>query len=152
RRAIDGALEKLPVLPEWQDPAYVARETFPAFADGLRHLHRPAVPADILPTSAAWSRLAYDELLAGQLARALTRAHMRRISGRRTAGDGKLREKLIAALPYRLTASQERAVADIEKDLGGPHRMLRLLQGDVGAGKTVVALLGCVIAVEAGRQ
>jgi len=151
-KAVDAAVERLPALPEWQDAAYAARERFPAFADALRHIHRPAAPDDILPTSAAWSRLAYDELLAGQLALALTRAHMRRVSGRRTTGDGKLREKIIAALPYRLTASQERAGVDIAKDLAAPHRMLRLLQGDVGSGKTVVALLACAVVIEAGRQ
>jgi ATP-dependent DNA helicase RecG len=151
-KAIDAAVERLPVLPEWQDAAYLAREHFPPFADALRHIHRPATPADILPNSPAWSRLAYDELLAGQLALALTRAHMRRVSGRRTTGDGKLREKIIAALPYRLTASQERAGADIAKDLAASHRMLRLLQGDVGSGKTVVALLACAVVIEAGRQ
>jgi ATP-dependent DNA helicase RecG len=152
RKAIDGALDRLPALPEWQDPAYLARSRFPGFADALRHLHRPAGPDDILPASAAWSRLAYDELLAGQLALALMRAHMRRVSGRQTAGDGGLRRKIIAALPYALTASQVRALADVVSDLGQPHRMLRLLQGDVGSGKTVVALLACAAVIEAGRQ
>jgi ATP-dependent DNA helicase RecG len=152
RRAIEGAVDKLPALPEWQDPAYLAREGFPGFDEALRVVHRPAVPADVLPTSPAWSRLAYDELLAGQLALGLMRAHMRRISGRRTVGDGRLRERIIAALPYSLTASQVRALADIAGDLGQPHRMLRLLQGDVGSGKTVVALLACAAVIEAGRQ
>jgi ATP-dependent DNA helicase RecG len=152
RRAIEGAIDKLPALPEWQDPAYLAREGFPSFDEALRLVHRPAVPADALPTSAAWSRLAYDELLAGQLALGLMRAHMRRISGRRTMGDGRLRERIIAALPYSLTASQVRALSDIVGDLGQPHRMLRLLQGDVGSGKTVVALLACAAVIEAGRQ
>jgi ATP-dependent DNA helicase RecG len=152
RRAIEGAIDKLPALPEWQDPAYLAREGFPSFDEALRLVHRPAVPADALPTSAAWSRLAYDELLAGQLALGLMRAHMRRISGRGTVGDGRLRERIIAALPYSLTASQVRALADIASDLGQPHRMLRLLQGDVGSGKTVVALLACAAVIEAGRQ
>jgi ATP-dependent DNA helicase RecG len=152
RRAIESAIDKLPALPEWQDPAYLAREGFPSFADALRLVHRPAVPADILPTSPAWSRLAYDELLAGQLALGLMRAHMRRVSGRRTVGDGRLRERIIAALPYSLTAAQVRALADIAGDLGQPHRMLRLLQGDVGSGKTVVALLACAAVIEAGRQ
>jgi ATP-dependent DNA helicase RecG len=151
-KAIDAAVDRLPALPEWQDPTYVGREKFPAFADALRHLHRPEAPDDVLPSSPAWARLAYDELLAGQLALALMRAHMRRVSGRRTVGDGKLRDKIVAALPYRLTASQERAAADIAKDLSEPHRMLRLLQGDVGSGKTVVALLACAAVIEAGRQ
>ncbi|HEY4919159.1 MAG TPA: ATP-dependent DNA helicase RecG, partial [Xanthobacteraceae bacterium] len=152
RRAIEGALDRLPALPEWQDPAYLAKAKFPGFTDALRRLHRPETLDDILPNSPAWSRLAYDELLAGQLALALTRAHLRRLSGRRTAGDGRLREKIIAALPYRLTPSQERAVADVAEDLAAPHRMLRLLQGDVGSGKTVVALLASAIVIEAGRQ
>ena len=151
-KAIDAAVDRLPALPEWQDPAYLDREKFPAFAEALRHVHRPEAPDDVLPSSPAWARLAYDELLAGQLALALMRAHMRRVSGRRTVGDGKLRDKIIAALPYRLTASQERAAADIAKDLSEPHRMLRLLQGDVGSGKTVVALLACAAVIEAGRQ
>ena len=151
-KAIDAAIDRLPVLPEWQDAAFAARECFPAFADALREVHRPKSPGDVEPSTPAWARLAYDELLAGQLALALMRAHMRKVSGRRTTGDGKLRDKIIAALPYRLTASQERAVADIAKDLSAPHRMLRLLQGDVGSGKTVVALLACAAVVEAGRQ
>ena len=151
-KAIDAALDRLPELPEWQDPAFLARERFPGFATALRDVHRPNTPDDVLPTTPAWSRLAYDELLAGQLALALLRAHMRKVSGRRTTGDGKLRERIVAALPYRLTASQERAVADIASDLAAPHRMLRLLQGDVGSGKTVVALLACAAVIEAGRQ
>src|SRR5258705_8572708 len=80
------------------------------------------------------------------------RAHMRRVSGRRTVGDGRLRERIIAALPYSLTASQVRALADIAGDLGQPHRMLRLLRGDVGSGKRVVALLAGGAVIEAGRQ
>ncbi|HEY1543240.1 MAG TPA: ATP-dependent DNA helicase RecG [Xanthobacteraceae bacterium] len=152
RRAIENSLERLPVLPEWQDPAYLARAKSPSFTDAIRRLHRPENPADILPDSPAWSRLAYDELLAGQLALSLTRAHLRRISGRRTESDGRLRAKIIAALPYRLTPSQERAVTDVATDLAAPHRMLRLLQGDVGSGKTVVALLACAAVIEAGRQ
>jgi ATP-dependent DNA helicase RecG len=151
-KAVDAAVDRLPALPEWQDRAYLGREKFPPVADALRHLHRPKAPDDVLPSSPAWARLAYDELLAGQLALALMRAHMRRVSGRRTVGDGQLRDKIIAALPYRLTGSQERAAADIAKDLSAPHRMLRLLQGDVGSGKTVVALLACAAVIEAGRQ
>ena len=126
--------------------------TAPAFADALRTLHRPAEPADVLPEGRAWSRLAYDELLAGQLALALVRAHLRRPAGRATAGTGHLRKKLIEALPYSLTPSQTRAVADIVADLAKPERMLRLLQGDVGSGKTVVALLAAATVIEAGRQ
>src|SRR5690349_13191843 len=92
-KAIDAAVDRLPALPEWQDPAYLDREKFPAFAEALRHVHRPEAPDDVLPSSPAWARLAYDQLLAGQLALALMRAHMRRVSGRRTVGAGKPRDK-----------------------------------------------------------
>jgi ATP-dependent DNA helicase RecG len=152
RRAADGALERLPDLPEWQDPSWLARERFPPFAVALRSVHRPHEPADVAAEGAAWSRLAYDELLAGQLALALVRAHLRRPAGRSTPGTGHLRKKLIEALPYSLTPSQTRAVADIVADLAKPERMLRLLQGDVGSGKTVVALLAAATVIEGGRQ
>jgi ATP-dependent DNA helicase RecG len=152
RRAMDGALGRLPDLPEWQDEAWASRERFPAFAEALRHLHRPHEPRDVLPESPAWTRLAYDELLAGQLALALVRAHMRRQSGRGTASEGRLRARVMKALPYALTHSQQKAVDDIITDLARPQRMLRLLQGDVGSGKTVVALIAAAAVIEAGRQ
>jgi ATP-dependent DNA helicase RecG len=152
RKAVDAALPKIPDLPEWQDPPWVARERYPTFADALKTLHRPASPADLLPESHAWMRLAYDELLAGQLALALVRAHLRRPAGRATPGTGALRKTLVDALPYKLTASQSRAIKDIAADLAKPERMLRLLQGDVGSGKTVVALLSAATVIEGGRQ
>jgi len=152
RKAADAALARLPDLPEWQEASWVARERFPSFAEALRVLHRPAEPADLLPEGLAWLRLAYDEFLAGQLALALVRAHLRRPAGRATPGTGHIRKKLIEALPYSLTPSQGRAVADIVSDLGKPERMLRLLQGDVGSGKTVVALLAAAAVIEGGRQ
>ncbi len=152
RRAMDGALARLPALPEWQDEAWLARERFPVFTDALRHLHRPHEPHDILSDSLAWTRLAYDELLAGQLALALVRAHMRRQAGRGTASEGRMRARVLKALPYALTHSQQKAVDDITTDLARPQRMLRLLQGDVGSGKTVVALVAAATVIEAGRQ
>ncbi len=152
RRAIDGAIARLPDLPEWQDEAWVARERFPAFAAALCHLHRPMEPHDIMPENPAWTRLAYDELLAGQLALALVRAHMRRQSGRGTASEGRMRARILKALPYALTHSQQKAADDIITDLARPQRMLRLLQGDVGSGKTVVALTAAAAVIEAGRQ
>jgi ATP-dependent DNA helicase RecG len=151
-KSVDAALARLPELPEWQDPSWLAREHFPPFAAALRSLHRPTAPSELLPEGLAWSRLGFDELLAGQLALALVRAHLRRPAGRATPGTGHIRKKLIAALPYALTPSQSRAVADIVADLAKPERMLRLLQGDVGSGKTVVALLAAAAALEAGRQ
>src|SRR5665213_1909766 len=152
RRAMDSALARLPKLLEWQDEAWVSRERLPAFADALRQLHRPAEPHDVLPESLAWTRLAYDELLAGQLALALVRAHMRRQPGRGHSGEGRLRAQVLKVLPHTLTHSQQQALNDIVNDLALPQGMLRLLQGDVGAGKTVVALLAATTVIEAGRQ
>jgi ATP-dependent DNA helicase RecG len=152
RKAIDGALERLPALTEWQDRDWLSRNAYPNFAEALRRLHRPQSPEDLAPENAAWSRLAYDEFLAGQLALALLRAHMRNRSGRGSAAEGRLRGRIIAALPYALTPSQQRAVTDIVADLAQPQRMLRLLHGDVGSGKTVVALLAAANVIEAGRQ
>ncbi|MBI4276146.1 MAG: ATP-dependent DNA helicase RecG, partial [Rhizobiales bacterium] len=152
RRAIDSALPRIPRLPEWQDAAWLARNRFPAFDAALKTLHRPVEPADILPDRPAWTRLAYDELLAGQLALALLRARHRRQAGRPSAGDGHLRKAIIAALPYSLTLSQHAAIDAIVGDLGRAQRMLRILQGDVGSGKTVVALLAAAAVAEARRQ
>ena len=132
RKALDLALDRLPALPEWQDPEWLKRSDYPGFADALRVLHHPAAPEDIEPGSAPWSRLAYDELLASQLALALLRAHMRTRAGRGSAAEGLLRARILKALPYSLTPSQSRAVGDIAADLAQPERMLRLLQGDVG--------------------
>jgi len=151
-RAVEAALAKLPPLPEWQDEAWLARQRWPSFADALRKLHRPAEPNEVVPETPHWSRLAFDELLAGQLALALTRAHMRRQPGRARASPGRLRQKIIQALPYALTPSQRRAIEEIAADLEKPQRMLRLLQGDVGSGKTVVALLAAAHVIEAGGQ
>jgi len=152
RRAVAQALTRLPALPEWISPEVLRRCKFPTFAEALRHVHIPDEPTDILPDGPYWSRLAYDELLAGQLALALVRAQLRRPAGSRNAGDGRLRHKIIDALPYALTASQQQAAAAIAEDLRQPVRMLRLLQGDVGSGKTVVALLAAAAVAEAGKQ
>jgi len=152
RKAIELALERVPQLPEWQDAAWLKRSHFPAFGAALRSIHRPADPADLAPESVAWSRLAYDELLAGQLALALLRARLRTRAGRGSAAEGRLRARIADALPYSLTPSQQRAVADIVADLAQPSRMLRLLHGDVGSGKTLVALLAAATVIEAGRQ
>src|SRR3972149_5699469 len=113
RGAAEAALAKLPSLPEWQDAAWLSRNRFPSFADAVRALHRPATPQDVAPDSAAWSRLAYDEFLAGQLALALVRAHVRRPGGRASPGGGRLRAKIVAALPYALTRSPTRGPADL---------------------------------------
>jgi ATP-dependent DNA helicase RecG len=152
RRAVAQALHKLPNLPEWISPQILRRCHFPPIAGALNRLHAPVELTDILPDGPYWSRLAFDELLAGQLALALVRAQLRRPAGDRHAGDGHLRNKIIDALPYALTSSQQEASAAIAEDLRQPVRMLRLLQGDVGSGKTVVALLAAAAVAEVGRQ
>jgi ATP-dependent DNA helicase RecG len=151
-KAERAALALAPELPEWIDGAYVKRQGWAPWREALFAAHAPGEPADLEPTTLSRARLAYDELLANQLAVALVRAHQRRLAGRPIKGDGRLRAKAIAALPYALTKSQERAVADIVADMAGASRMLRLLQGDVGSGKTVVAFLALLNAVEAGAQ
>ncbi|WP_316230771.1 ATP-dependent DNA helicase RecG [Bradyrhizobium sp. SZCCHNR1051] len=152
RRAIAAALTKLPELPEWISPEVLSRCGFPPLKEALTRVHVPQELTDILPENRFWSRLAFDELLAGQLALALVRAQLRRPAGNRHAGDGRLRRKIIDALPYALTNSQARAIEAIAADLEKPVRMLRLLQGDVGSGKTVVALLAAAAVAEAGKQ
>ena len=152
RKAAEAALVKMPVLPEWQDEAWRKKQHWPGFGAALSALHHPADPGAVAPETPAWSRLAYDELLAGQLALALVRANQKRLAGRPSNGDGKRAQKITGALPYSLTSSQARAIEEINADLARPERMLRLLQGDVGAGKTVVALLAAATVIEAGRQ
>ena len=109
---------------------------------------RPTCP----PASPPWQRLAYDELLAGQLALALVRQSLKSQPGRGIEGDGAVRARIADALPFALTNSQRQALKEIADDMAAPFRMLRLLQGDVGSGKTVVALMAMAIAVEAGAQ
>lgn len=152
RRAVGLALTKLPDLPEWISPEVMRRCSFPPLSEALHRVHVPNEMTDILPEGPFWSRLAFDELLAGQLALALVRAQVRRPAGDRNAGDGHLRHKIIDALPYALTKSQQEASAAIAEDLTKPMRMLRLLQGDVGSGKTVVALLAAAAVAEVGKQ
>lgn len=152
-KAVAGALARAPKhLPEWLDPAFARARKWPDFAAALALLHRPEAPDALDPAGPVRRRLAYDELLAQQLALLLVRSHMRRPAGRRTQGDGRMTGKILAALPFAPTGAQRRALADIAGDLQSERRMLRLLQGDVGSGKTLVALLAMAEAVEAGRQ
>lgn len=152
RKAISAALERLPELPEWLDADYASQNRLPGFSSALYSVHHPAVPEDVDPAHAAYHRLAFDELLAGQLALGLVRRNVKRLAGRPLTGDGSKVAAIRSALPYKLTGSQSRAVGEISKDLAKPDRMLRLLQGDVGSGKTVVALLAMAQACEAGVQ
>lgn len=139
-------------LPEWLDPAFHARRKWPDWFTALHAAHHPESEDDLSPLAPARQRLAYDELLANQLALLLVRQAARKRTGRATAGSGALRQAVRAALPFALTGAQTRALAEIEADMAKPERMLRLLQGDVGSGKTVVALLTMLAAVETGAQ
>lgn len=152
QKAIRGALPRLPDLPEWQDGPWLKARGWAPWKNSLVAAHEPQSSADLESDASARARLAYDELLANQLALGLVRLRMRRLPGRSIAGDGHLRKKVEAALPFALTGAQLRALAEISTDMKSEHRMLRLLQGDVGSGKTVVALLAMLNAVEAGFQ
>ena len=151
-KAVRGALEKVPDMAEWQDPAFVKQRKWDGFHAALEQAHAPAHESDLSPATPARQRLAYDELLANQLALLLIRGSMRGNKGRAVFSTGKLKAQAIAALPFALTDPQLEALAEIEKDMASEKRMLRLLQGDVGSGKTIVALLAMLGAVEAGMQ
>ena len=152
KRTIDGALGKLPAFPEWIDGPLAARESFPDVATAFRDLHDPRDAADIDSQAPARRRLAYDEFLAGQLSLALVRQRLRKVTGQPIRAKGDFAAKILANLPFSLTNSQNAAVKDILTDMASEDRMLRLLQGDVGAGKTLVALMAMATAVEAGGQ
>lgn len=151
-RTIQTALTRLPDLPEWIEPALLKQDHYPSFAEAVRQIHNPQRPEDVTGITPARKRLAYDELLASQLALLLVRAQMKKAAGIARTASGDLEAKLLAALPYTLTSDQTKAVKDIKTDLETPERMLRLLQGDVGAGKTVVALMAMTHVIEAGFQ
>ncbi|ATI41889.1 ATP-dependent DNA helicase RecG [Pacificitalea manganoxidans] len=151
-RAAASALARVSDMAEWIDPGLMAQKGWPAWDAALRMAHAPRHASDLMPEAGARQRLAYDELFAHQLTLALARAERRRVSGIETRGDGGLRDRVLAALPFAPTGAQTRAMAEIAADMGAPARMNRLLQGDVGAGKTLVALMALLVAVEAGGQ
>ena len=151
-RASADALAKAPELDEWIDGPLKAREGWPDWRAALEAAHAPDGADALSPAAPARARLAYDELLAHQLTLALARVHRRKGKGRSTRGDGALRRKVLAALPFRPTGAQMRAMDEIAEDMAGGERMNRLLQGDVGAGKTLVAFMALLVAVEAGGQ
>ncbi len=152
RRAVRSALDKAPDLPEWLEPRFLSRRRWPGWKDALLAAHAPESPDRLKPDHPARERLAYDELMANQLALALVRESVREGAGRAVSGDGSLRTRTLASLPYSLTGAQERALKEICDDMASPARMLRLLQGDVGSGKTIVAFLAMLNAVECGAQ
>ncbi|MBD9596078.1 MULTISPECIES: ATP-dependent DNA helicase RecG [unclassified Ensifer] len=152
RKSIEAAVARVPDMPEWMDDALLTRQSFSTAAESFRALHDPRDATDLDPQAPARRRLAYDEFLAGQLSLALVRQRLRKVAGVPVHATGVLSRPVIDALPFSLTASQSTAIADILKDMAGTERMLRLLQGDVGSGKTMVALMAMLAAVESGGQ
>ena len=152
RKAMRAAIEQLPELPEWLDPELKKREQFPSFTDSLRKIHLPTDVSNFDSKSSVRRRLAYDESLACQLALAIGRHHLAKFGGTPRVAEGTLKQKIIDSLPFKLTQSQEKASLEIEQDLSSQTRMHRLIQGDVGSGKTVLALLAMAHVVESGSQ
>lgn len=152
RKAVEGGLARLPALDEWINVPLVQARGWPAWDAAVRAVHHPESRLDLDPESLPRQRLAYDEILANQLALALVRARMKKQKGRVIKGDGQLRDRILANLPFNLTGAQRGALAEIEGDMAASNRMLRLLQGDVGSGKTLVALIAMANAVECGAQ
>jgi len=152
-KAVRGAADRVPAMPEWQDPAFLKQRGWANFNSALETAHNPIHDSDLSPDTPARQRLAYDELLANQLALLLIRRQLRSAGkGRVVGATGRLKAQAIAALPFALTDPQLQVLAEIEADMASERRMLRLLQGDVGSGKTIVSLLAMLGAVEAGMQ
>jgi ATP-dependent DNA helicase RecG len=151
-KAVRSSLKALPDLPEWIDPAQKSASGWPDFATALRDAHAPGGLTDVSPTAPARERLAYDELMAHQLTLALARAREKRRRGKRNTGSGALQKRVLEQLPFNPTDAQKRAISEINADMAAQHRMNRLLQGDVGSGKTLVAFMAMLRAVEAGGQ
>ncbi|MBW9061984.1 ATP-dependent DNA helicase RecG [Rhizobium herbae] len=152
RKSIEAALARIPDFPEWIDDALLEKQSFASARDCFLALHEPRDETDLDPQAPARRRLAYDEFLAGQLSLSLVRQRLRKVSGTPVHATGKLSKPVRDALPFSLTVSQATAIGEVLKDMAGTERMLRLLQGDVGSGKTAVALMSMLAAVEAGGQ
>ncbi|WPZ33325.1 ATP-dependent DNA helicase RecG [Thalassobaculum sp. OXR-137] len=152
RKAIEGALARVPALDEWINPTLIQARGWPAWDAAVKAVHHPESRLEMEPDSLPRQRLAYDEILANQLALALVRARMKKQKGRVIKGDGRLRDAILKNLPFSLTGAQRTALSEIEGDMAAPNRMLRLLQGDVGSGKTLVALVTMANAIECGAQ
>lgn len=152
RKHILSALKDVPALQEWHDEALIKRNNWPSFYQSLSRLHRPQKAEDIYPESAYRIRLAYDEILSTQLTLALNRHHNQATKGRALPLSKTLKAQALTSLPFSLTAAQQSALHEIEDDIATPKQMLRLLQGDVGSGKTIVAFLAALHAIEQKGQ
>ena len=151
-KAVRAAIGKLPEMPEWIEPSVLRDKGWPDFATAVHQAHSPKSADDVAAHNPARARLAYDEFLAHQLTKAIARAQARVKTGRITAGTGQLQRKVLEQLPYAPTGAQRQAIAEIGADMASPRRMNRLLQGDVGAGKTLVGFMALLQAVESGGQ
>lgn len=151
-KAVAASLQRAPALLPWIDPPLQAKHQWPDWQEALTLAHHPKAMGDLASGTPARMRLAYDEFFAHQLTLALARAARRKSPGISSMGNGTLTDPVLAALPYRPTSAQLRAIGEVAKDLALPNRMNRLLQGDVGSGKTLVALAAMLIVVEASGQ
>ncbi len=151
-KASASVLARAPRMNEWMDPALKAREGWSDWAEAIVRAHRPENAADLAPDAPARQRMAYDELFAHQLTLALARSTARRKKGIASKGAGELQSRVLRSLGYRPTQAQDRAISEIAGNMARPTRMNRLLQGDVGSGKTLVALMSILVAAEAGGQ
>lgn len=150
--AIREAVRRAPDLPEWQDPAYLKRQGWLDWKASLAKAHHPENREDLSSLAPARSRLAYDELLSNQLALGIIRLNQKKLAGISRNAPGHLAKQVASSLPFSLTQSQKTALREIRDDLADESRMLRLLQGDVGSGKTLVALLAMLDVIECGYQ
>lgn len=152
RKAMNGALGIVPKLPNWLDPEHQKKNRWPEWHKAIEKLHNPESEAGLSPIHPARERLAYDELLANQLSLALVRLNQKKQNGRAWKNDGHLRQKILDKLPYTLTTAQYRTLKEIDDDMHSPLKMLRLVQGDVGSGKTIVAACAMMNVIECGAQ
>ena len=151
-KLIKDSLNRVPSFSEWQDVGSQYDLEYISFNDAIKRIHSPKNIEDLLPNSILRKRLAYDELLSNQLALALIRQRVKAKKGRSFVGDNSLYQKVVSSLPFSLTNAQISALDEISQDQKTPYKMLRLLQGDVGSGKTVVALLSMLKVIEDGAQ
>ena len=151
-KIMSQALPRIPKLPEWIDKNLLKQQKWDSWYDSLILAHNPKTEADLLPNNTARERLAYDEMLANQLAIALIRKHNKQLNGKSFIDKKNLQKKALAILPFTLTNAQVRSIDEISKDMAEPKRMMRLLQGDVGSGKTIVAFFAMLNAVSCDSQ
>lgn len=149
---VTQALKKLPDFPEWLDKELLKEKGWSDFKSALLKAHSPRNINDIQPYAKERIRLAYDELLANQLALGIVREQRKKVKGQIIEGNGSLRGKILQQLSFKLTSAQEKVLQEIYTDQASEYKMMRLLQGDVGSGKTIVALLAMLNTVEAKMQ